>query len=134
MSSRDPVPVQHPVEQLLHLRPGLEQQVPGVFGLVDRVGVAEPAAFLLLKIQPEAQARGVNPPVADLAQAPYSRVTRPGICDPGQALRIRDLSKAVPLLGKADALALRGDRDVLVAVEHHLRAERRVPGHLDGLQ
>ena len=57
---------------------------------------------------------------------------RPGICDPGQALRIRDSSKTVPLLGEADALALRGDGDVLVAVEHHLRAERRVPGHLDG--
>ena len=127
-----PGPVQDPVEQGLHLRPGSEQQVPGVLGLVDGVGVAEPAAFLLLEVQPEAQAGGVDPPVADLAQAPYSRLPRPGICDPGQALRIRYLSKTVPLLGKADALALRGDGDVLVAVEHHLRAERRVPGHLDG--
>jgi hypothetical protein len=86
---------------------------------------------LLIEVQPEAQARGVDPPVADLAQAPYSRITRPGICDPGQALRIRDLSKAVPLLDKPDPLAVRGDRDILVPVEDHLRPERRVPGHLD---
>jgi hypothetical protein len=46
-------------------------------------------------------------------------------------LWIRDLSKTVPLLGEPDALPLRGDRNVLVAVEHYLRPERRVPGHLD---
>src|SRR5262249_45034996 len=103
----------------------------GVFGLVDGIAVAEPAALLLLKVQPEAQARAVDPPVADLAQAPYSRITRPGICDPGQALRIRDLSKAVALLGEADALALRRDGHVFMAVEDHLRPERRMPGHLD---
>ena len=127
-----PGPVQDPVEQLLHLRAGAEQQVPGVFGLVDGVGVAEPAALLLGEVQAEAQAGRIDPPVADLAQAPYSRIARPGICDPGQALRIRDLSKTVPLLGEPDALGVRGDRDVLMPVEHHLRAERRMPGHLDG--
>ena len=127
-----PGAVQDPVEQGLHLRAGFKQQVAGVFGLVDRVAVAEPAALLLLKVQAEAQAGGVDPPVADLAQAPYSRITRPGICDPGQALRIRDLSKTVALLGEPDPLGVRGDRDVLVAVEDHLRPERRVPGHLDG--
>ena len=126
-----PGPVQHPVKQLLHLRAGFKQQVPAVLGLVDRVGVAEPAGLLLGQVQAEAQAGRIDPPVADLAQAPYSRVPRPGICDPGQALRIRDLSKTVPLLGETDALALRGDRDILVAIEDHLRAERRVSGHLD---
>ena len=131
MSSRDRGPIQDPIEQVLHSCPRLEQQVAGVFGLVNRVAVPEPAALLLSQIQPEAQAGGVDPPVADLAQAPYSRITRPGICDPGQALRIRDLSKTVPLLGEPDALGLGGDRNVLVAVEDHLRAERRMPGHLD---
>ena len=56
---------------------------------------------------------------------------RPGICDPGQALRIRHFSKTVPLPGEPDPLALRGDRNILMAVEDHLGAERRVPGHLD---
>ena len=126
-----PGPVQDPVEQVLHLRPGLKQQVPAVFGLVDRVAVTESAALLLIQVQAEAQAGRIDPPVADLAQAPYSRIMRPGICDPGQALRIRDLSKTVPLLGEPDPLALRGDRNILMAVEDHLGAERRVPGHLD---
>jgi hypothetical protein len=126
-----PSPVQYPVEQGLHLRTGPEQQVAGVFGLVDRVAVAEPAALLLLEVQAEAQARRIDPPVADLAQAPYSRLPRSGICDPRQALRIRDLSKAVPLLGEPGLFGLPGDRDILMAVEDHLRAERQVPGHLD---
>jgi hypothetical protein len=52
------------------------------------VAVAEPAHALLGEVQAEAQARGVDPPVADLAQAPCSRVPRQGICDLGQALRI----------------------------------------------
>src|SRR5262249_53264207 len=118
-----PGPVQHPVERGLHLRAGGEQQVPAVFGLAGRVAKAEPAALRLGQVQAEAQARRTDPPVADLAQAPDSRITRPGICDPGQALRIRDLSKTVPLLGEPDPLGLRSDRDVLVPVEDHLRAE-----------
>jgi hypothetical protein len=40
----------------------------------------------------------------------------------GQALRIRDLSKAGPLLGEPDALDVGGDRDILVAVEQNLGA------------
>ena len=86
---------------------------------------------LLVQVQGEAQARRIDPPVADLAQAPYSRVLRQGVCDPGQALRIRDTSKTVPLLDEPDPVALRSDRDILVAVEDDLRAERRMPGHLD---
>src|SRR5215471_17111787 len=83
------------------------------------------------QVQAEAQARGVDPPVADLAQAPYSRRLRQGICDLGQALRIRYLSKAVALFGKPDPGCPCPRRDVLVAVEDDLRRERRVPGHLD---
>jgi len=109
-SSRERARVKYPVQ----LTAIPEDQVPGVFDLVDRVGVAEPAAFLLVQVQAEAQARRIDPPVADLAQAPYSRVLRQGVCDPGQALRIRDTSKTVPLLDKPDPLALRSDRDILV--------------------
>src|SRR6266699_2945776 len=80
-----PGPVQHPVKQVLHLAARGEQQVAAVFGLVDRVVVAEPAHALLGEVEAEAQASRVDPPVADLAQAPYSRLARQGICDPGQA-------------------------------------------------
>jgi hypothetical protein len=84
-----PGPVQHPVKQVLHLSAGAKQQVAAVFGLVDRVVVAESADSLLGEVEAEAQARGVDPPVADPAQAPYSRLPRPGICDPGQAPGLR---------------------------------------------
>src|SRR5262249_60053117 len=94
-------------------------------GLVDGVAVAEPAQALLGQVQAEAQARGVDPPVADLAQAPYSRGLRQGICDLGQALRIRDLSKAVALLDEPDPSRRGRSRDVLVAVEDDLGRERR---------
>jgi len=124
-----PGPVHDPVKQDLHLPAGPEQQVTAVFRLIDRVAVTEPAAPLLPGVQAEAQAGRVDPPVADLAQAPYSRLLRQRICDLGQALRIRNASKTVALLGEPDPCGLRLAGDVLVAVEDHLRAERRVPGH-----
>jgi len=80
-----PGPVQDPVKQVLHLATGAKQQVAAVFGLVDGVAVAEPAAGLVSQVQAEAQAGSVDPPVADPAQAPYSRRLRQGICDLGQA-------------------------------------------------
>ena len=126
-----PGPVDNPVKQVFHLSAGAEQQVAAVLGLVDGVAVAEPAHALLGQVQAEAQARRIDPPVADLAQAPYSRRLRQGICDPGQALRIRDVSKAVALLNKPDPCRPGLRCDVLVPVEDHLRGERRVPGHLD---
>ncbi len=126
-----PGPVRDGAEDLVHPRAGGEDQVPAVLGLVDRVGVAEPADLLVGQVQAEAQAGGVDPPVADLAQPPYSRALRQGLCDLGQAARIRDPSKAVPLLGEADPGRVRGARDILMAVEDHLGAEWRVPGHLD---
>ena len=68
-----PGPVDHPVEDLLHPPAGPKHQVPAVLGLVDRVGVAETAALLLVEVQAETQTGRVDPPVAGLAQAPYSR-------------------------------------------------------------
>ena len=94
-------PVGDRAEDPVHPRAGGEDQVPAVLGLVDRVVVAEPAGLLVGQVQPEAQARGVDPPVAGPAQPPYSRVLRQGLCDLGQAARIRDPSKAVPLLGES---------------------------------
>src|ERR1700758_897857 len=79
----------------------------------------------------EAQA-AVNPTLADLAQSPYRRFLGQGVCDLRQAWRIRDSRKTVPLLGKAEARLARLAGDVFVAVQHHLRGERRMPADLDG--
>ena len=95
-SSRDRVRSATVSNTPVHLRAGGEDQVAAVLGLVDRVGVAEPAGLLVGQVQPEAQARGVDPPVADLAQPPYSRSLRQGVCDLGQAARIRDPVKQLP--------------------------------------
>jgi hypothetical protein len=78
-----PGPVDEGVEGPLHYRTGGEDQVAAVFDLIDRMGVAEAAARLLGQIQPEAQARGVDPPVEDLAQAPYRPGLGQGVCDLG---------------------------------------------------
>ena len=81
--------------------------------------------------QPEAQARGVDPPVAGLAQPPYSRGLRQGLCDLGQAARIRDLGKAVPLLGEPDPGRMSLARDVLMPAMtiSSLRAVCRAAGY-----
>ena len=65
-------PVDDGVEDPVHHRPRGEQQVAAVLDLVDRVVVAEAAAGLLVEVQAEAQAGGVDPPLDDLAQAPYT--------------------------------------------------------------
>src|SRR5262249_40565300 len=65
-----------------------KQQVAAVLDLIDRVGVMEAAALLLLGVQAEAQAGAVDPAIADLAQAPYSRFLRQGVCDLSQGLRV----------------------------------------------
>src|SRR6266702_2820233 len=123
--------VEQGIEDPVHLAAVAEQQVAAVFGLVDRVIVAEPADALLGQVQAEAQAGGVDPPVADLAQPPYYPGPGYGLCDLSQALRIRSTSKTVALLGEPDPGGAGGDGDVLVAVEDHLGGERRMPGHLD---
>ena len=58
-------------------------------------------------------------------------MTRQGVCDLGQALRIRDPSKTVALLDEPDPFRTRLAGGVLVPVEDDLGAKRRVPGHLD---
>ena len=91
-------PIDDAVEHLLHLSAHFEYQVAAVLDLVDGVVVAEPAADLLVEVQPEAQAGGVDPPVADLAQAPYRRGLRQGVCDLSQACGVGDRGEAVALL------------------------------------
>ena len=74
------------------------------------------------QVQAEAQARGIDPPVAGLAQPPYSRRLRQGVCDLGQAARIRDSSKAVG--AEIAALIER------LATENHLWGYKRIQGEL----
>src|ERR1700758_4287901 len=77
-------PVHHRVEDPLHAVSVGEDQVAAVLKLIDGETVDEPAAQLLVEVEPEAQARGVDPALAELAQPPYSRILRQGICDPSQ--------------------------------------------------
>ena len=83
------------VSKICCILPVGDDQVAAVLELIDGEPVAESAAPLLVEIQPEAQARGVDPAPADLAQSPYSRILRQGICDPGQARRVGDRGEAV---------------------------------------
>jgi hypothetical protein len=79
----------------LHPRAVGEDHVAAVFELIDGEPVAESAAVLLVEVESEAQAGGIDPAPADLAQSPYSRMLRQGICDPGQARRVGDRGEAV---------------------------------------
>ena len=71
-------------------RPVGEDQVAAVLELIDGETVTKSAAVLLVEVKPEAQARGIDPPPTDLAQPPYSRILRQGICDPSQARGVGD--------------------------------------------
>ena len=119
------------VEQLLHRRPVGEDQVAAVLELVDGELVAEPAAPLLVNVEPETQTGGVDPRFADLAQSPYSRIVRQGICDLSQTCGVGDRGEAVAFLDEPYAGPGGGAGDVLVAVEHHQRTEGWVPRHPD---
>ena len=123
--------VDHGVEHPLHRRAVGEDQVATVLELIDGQPVTKSAAVLLVKIQPEAQAGGIDPSLADLAQSPYSRILRQGICDPGQACGVGDHGETVADLAECYPRLLGLPGDVLVAVEDDLRAERRMPRHLD---
>lgn len=82
-------------ERLLHHPAGAEDQLAAVLELIDRVAVAEPAAGLLVKVEPEAQARRVDSGVNDLAQAPCRPGLGQGVCDVSQALWLFDPREAV---------------------------------------
>ena len=84
-----------------------EDQVAAVLDLIDGEGVAETAALLLIEVKPEAQARGIDPSPTDLAQPPYSRILRQGICDPSQARRVGDGGEAVADLAECYPRRLR---------------------------
>jgi len=86
---------------------------------------------LLVQVEPEAQARAVDPSVDDLAQAPYRPGLGQGVCDLSQAFRVTDSGEAVALLREVEPGRLGGAGEIFVAVEDDLRPERRMPAHLD---
>src|SRR5689334_9996130 len=90
------------------------------------------ALLLLLQVEREAQAGGINPTLADLTQPPYSPLLGQGVCDLRQARGVRDMSKTISFLCKADAgfECLAGH--VLMTVQDHLGWERWMPADLDG--
>ena len=98
-----PGSVRNRLEHRVHLAPGAEQQVAAVVDLVDGVAVAEQRSFLIGEVEAEAQTGAVDPPVADLAQAPYSSGMRQGVCDLGQAFGVGDGGEAVAFLSKGYA-------------------------------
>src|SRR6202050_904414 len=69
---RRPAAIDQRLEHLLHATADPEDQVTAVFHLIVGKAIANPAAFLLLEVQREAQAAAINPPLTDPAQSPYS--------------------------------------------------------------
>ena len=114
------------------IRCPVEDQVAAALELVDRETVDDPAAPLPVEIEREAQTRGIDPGPADLAQPPTAASG-----DRASAVRARSAGlatavKQLPALVNAIAAAWAWRAHVLVSVEDYLRAERRLPRHLDG--
>jgi hypothetical protein len=120
-----------PLKDLLQVSAGAKQQVATGFDLIHGVLVAKAALVLLVEIQRETETRAVDPALTDLAQAPYRLGLRQGLCDRGQGGGRGDGGETVTLLGERDPAGGGVRGDVLMAIEHDLRAERRVAGHLD---
>src|ERR1700722_2197603 len=91
----------------------------------------KPALPLLLQVERETQAGGINSTLAGLAQPPYSPLPGQGVCDLCQACRVRDMSKTISFLCKTDAGFARLASHVLMPVQHHLGGEGRMPADLD---
>src|SRR5205085_3824657 len=108
-----------------------ENQVAAVLDLVVRILVMKSALLLLLQIEREAQAGGINPTLADLAQPPYSPLFGQGVCDLRQACGVSDISKTVSFFCKADPRFARPARDILMTVQDDLSWKGRMPADLD---
>ena len=80
-AQRSTTAVNQRMEHLIHLPADLENKVPAVFDLIVGVLIMKPALLLLIQIEREAQAGGINPTLADLAQLPYSPLLGQGVCD-----------------------------------------------------
>ena len=91
-----PSPVDDRGEHPVHQCARGEEQVAAVLDLVDRVVVAETTAGLLVEIQAEAEAGGVDPTIADQAEAPYRLGPRQGVCDLSQGLWVVVAVKQLP--------------------------------------
>src|SRR5271166_1779202 len=129
---RRPATIDQRLEHLLHMPANPEDQVSAVLHLIVGEAIANPAAFLLLEIEREAQTAAINPPLADLAQSPYSPGVGQGRCDLREAGRVGDGGETVALLDEPDAGPARLTGDVFMTVQDHLGGKRRMPTDLDG--
>jgi len=119
-------------KDLIHMPADLEDQVATVLHLIVRVLVVKPAALLLLRVERETQAGGINPTLADLAQPPYNPLSGQGVCDLCQACGVRDIRKTVSFFCKADPSFAGLAGHVLMTVQDHLGRERRMPTDFNG--
>src|SRR3954447_15241427 len=129
---RRPAAINQGLEDLLHASTNHEDQISAVLHLIVGEVIAEPAAFLFLKIERKAQTGAVNPPLADLAQLPCSLWFGQGLCDPCEACHISDGGETVAFLGEPDAGFARLTGHVFMAIQDHLGREWWMPADLDG--
>src|SRR5208282_227353 len=129
---RRPAAIDQGLEDLLHAPANQEYQISAVLHLIVREVVPKAAALLLLKVEREAQAAAVNPPLTDLAQSPYSPLLGQGHCDLREAGRVGNSGETVAFLGESDAGFARLAGDVFMAIQDHLSGERWMPTDLDG--
>ena len=129
---RAPDPVDQGAEDPVHPPAAREEQVAAVFGLEERVVVAQRGSLLVGNLQRKAQHGRVDPTLRSLDQAPYRALGRAqGICDKAQVPGVGQLREAVVLLPEGKLPALRLPGHPLVAVEDHQRVERRVRAEAD---
>ena len=129
---RAPDPVDQGAEDPVHPPAAREEQVAAVFGLEERVVVAQRGSLLVGNLQRKAQHGRVDPTLRSLDQAPYRALGRAqGICDKAQVPGVGQLREAVVLLPEGKFPALRLPGHPLVAVEDHQRVERRVRAEAD---
>src|SRR5450755_2555585 len=129
---RRPAAINQGLEHLFHAPANREDQISAVLHLIVGEVIAKSAAFLLLKVEREAQTGAVNPALTDLAQSPYSPWLGQGLCDLCEAGSVSDGGETVCFLGESDACLARLTGDVFMAVQDHLCGERWMPADLDG--
>ena len=76
---RRPAAVNWRLKHLLHIATQVEDQIPAVLDLLVRVLILKPAPLLLLPIERDTQASGIDPTLTDLAEPPYSLRFRQGV-------------------------------------------------------
>jgi hypothetical protein len=127
---RGPRPINGALKDLIQDASTRKEKITAILGLVNGIGITKSTFLLLPTLQSETQAR-VNPTLTGSNQAPYRARSSHGICDPGQACGVGDLSKAIIFFGKRN-LALPCLRcHILVSVKDNLSRKRGMGTEFD---